>query len=302
MKLLLLLLFFNLTHAGLPDKYNDLSAEQKRLILWENINQSLYSNELPELTATQFATTAFRAIDPFFVDKTFSTTSDEMPLQQNPITKKQRHRPKIIHTYGSTALVRFIPTKNHPFTGVFERQTLGLARVSIAAPLTFTPGMAVKFFLDDQPSVNIQVMHSLTLDKDNCHPFENNFSNIIPPPSGILKFAAVTFELIAKKRGGRANHLTLDHLAEVGTKNPKAPYQIILTPSYKAQTLKFNCDQDYRMTMFEELGFADKLYDIYANDKEDGEFIKVGKLVLESKFLASEYGDEVLFFQHDIRE
>lgn len=301
--LIISLLLSTQAFAELPVNYQKLSSVEKRSLLWQEIESSEYSDEdLPEFTQLVFLKNAGKALIPSFLRKAFTTQSDEMPFEEILFTGISYRRPKIIHSFGSSALVKYTPTENHKFTGVFAKETLGLARVSNAAPLRFTPGIAVKFFVNGAPSVNIHAIHSLTLDQKDCHPFEPEFSNIIPPATGFLKAAAVVFEKVAKERGGRSNHLTVDHLAQVNTDNPIAPYKIVLKPSQKAKSLDFNCDgPDYRKVM-EELNSGDLLYEVFANAHENGNFEKVGELTLESSFVASKYGDKVLFFQHDIQK
>lgn len=306
MKILTLLFLISInTFAQLPTNYQSLDADKKRDLLWQNIEKSSYEDnniKLPKFNLFKFGLNALKAADPSFVRVSFDLSSDEMPLQKSRLTGELRRRPKIIHGLGSSALVRFIPTEDHSYTGIFSKESIGLARVSTSDPSKFTPGMAVKFFIDGKPSVNIHVMHGLTHDQEQCHPFKDSFSNIIDPPSGFLAFAAKTFQIIAKEKGGNANHLTLDHLADVGEETPKAVHKIEFRASKKALSLPFHCSYEYREIMsYTYLKEGVKLYDVFANSSEGEELKKIGELMLDSSFVTSEYGDKVLFFQHDIR-
>lgn len=290
-------------NAYLPSDYQNQSAKEKSALIWANIESTEYelmNLELPKFSFITFGLNAAKALDPIFVRKSFTTSSDEMPVQK--LLFSERRRPKIIHSFGTAALVKFVPVNTPKFTGIFSKESIGLARISTAAPGSFTPGMAVKFYVDGKPSVNIQVMHSLTFDEKSCNPFGASFTNIIPPASGFLKLAAVTFEKIAGERGGRSNHLTVDHLAEVNESNPVSPYKIVLAPTKLAKELGFDCKkEDYRKTI-KALSPGDTIYEIFGNSKENGKFEKLGDLVLDSGFIASKYADDVLFFQHDIRK
>jgi hypothetical protein len=98
-------------------------------------------------------------------------------------------RPKLIHARGSLAPVKFnVVTNPNSHTGLFA--TGGdscFARLSVAINPngnSFTPGMAIKCYRDNQPSGNIISMYSLDGQGNNWEFFANQFSNIIPEPTG----------------------------------------------------------------------------------------------------------------------
>ena len=76
----------------------------------------------------------------------------------------------------------------NPYSGMFASGAIGIARFSLALdPGTdnFTPGLAMKFFIDGMASNNLEVMYSIDGQGTNFDFFANNFSNIIAAPIGV---------------------------------------------------------------------------------------------------------------------
>ena len=138
------------------------------------------------------------------------------------------------------AKTRFISTGRHKDTGFFKTGALGLTRFSLAGDpksSSFTPGMAMKFFVDGKSSLNIQVMNSLEGQGDNTNWFAKSFSNhIAPPKSTTLKAVSWLFSWIHNP----PNMLSVSHLASTDANgqditNPISPDKIEFVP---AQTVK----------------------------------------------------------------
>ena len=290
--------YSSIIYSNIPEGYEGFSAEKKREVLWKQIIGSDYDTINKDLPKSSFGLSEIgKLLLPSFLNVTFETYSDELPTYI--LHGKKVRRIKAIHQTGTTAKVRYIPAEGHPYTGIFRKESVGLARISLAVPNSFNPGMGLKLFKDNGPSVNIAVMKSLTANSEECNPFFANFSNDIPETSGFLRFVAFAFERVAKERGGRATYLSLNHLAEEGHGKGIAPYKIVLKPSIYANSFNFHCDVDYREIM-RGMAPGTDLYHVYAAEKKDSELQYVGKLVLDSSFIPSEYGDKVLFFQHRI--
>ena len=308
MKVIILMLLIiasaGYSYATLPENYQSFAAETKREILWHKINNTRYSGEYPEHTLWSAARdlVVFRLTSFDFLEKTFTTFSDELPYH---LTKngEKKYRPKVIHARGAVALVRFVPDTDTVYTGIFNQESLGLARISLADPINFNPGMGLKFFVDGAPSVNVAVMKSLTTNVKSCDPFFHNFSNVIPDTGLFLGIAAFAFEEVAKSQDpdGKATTLSVKHFGRFNTRGPsKSPYQIVLKPSEYSKSIKFSCYNDFRITL-ESMRAGNVLYEIYAKElPESQRLIKIGELQLDTPFVASKYGDEVLFFQHHI--
>lgn len=183
------------------------------------------SEELPDLNFQASWSGLTSSLSFLSLGKSFSHVGDELPWG----------RGKVIHALGTVAPVTFRSSESHPFTGLFAgKEAVGLVRLSIAAPPTlagFTPGMALKFFIDGGPSMNLQVMSSLEGQGQNYNFFLNSFSNSLPPitsplaANSIWEFAKLTNLKIVEKifATAKANprELSVKHLASVqqdGTK------------------------------------------------------------------------------------
>lgn len=287
-----LIYFFALTlaHAKLPDQYQDLSAKQKQDLLWDEITKSHEADPLPQISGNSFQEVLAKLKGIFNLGPTFDHISDELP----------DGRVKIIHANGSVGKVAFIPSPNHPFTGIYRTGGIGLVRLSLAVPPSddsYIPGLAVKFLISQHPSVNLQVMNLLEGQGDNWNYFAKDFSNKIPhPTSWTLKAIEKIFEWTRNP----ANDLPLWHIAAWTSEGrpkgvPIFPERVYFRPSNEVKDLiPENSREDFR-TSLSKIPMG-PLYEIYGLSDEVE--YHIGTLVLESTLLASHYGDEHLFFQH----
>ena len=159
---------------------------------------------------------------------------------------------------------------------------------------------------------NLQVMNSID-GQERYNFFEKTFSNIIPPAGSFAtRLLAGFFEWAAIRFGARDSdpgHLTVEHLADINADGskvaaPRAPYQLLFKPR-PAAAARFNgvtMQDDFRIRLT-DFPVGEVLYDVYALDK--GETVEqaklLGQLVLNSKIVASRYGDEKLYFQHNMQ-
>lgn len=285
------------------------SACQKADFIWNNkIEPSLYGIELPALTApgiVDFLTLA----RPSFTVRSLTAHGDEL----------EQGRRKLVHAFGAEARLQFVVdhTVANGYTGIFQSGAdCVIGRLSLATKPTKThsvPALALKFFIDgNHPSVNLQVMNSID-GQEGYNFFEKMFSNIIPPATSFAtRLLAGFFERAAVRFGGGDSdpgHLTVDHLAGVevdGSKvtSPRAPYQLLFNPRPAASVhFKGATKEDDFRAKLAVLPVGEVLYDVYALEKgetlEQGRLL--GQLVLNSKIVASRYGDEKLYFQHNVK-
>ncbi|WP_419418736.1 hypothetical protein ACNVED_09255 [Legionella sp. D16C41] len=283
--------FVNLSvYAQLPNNYQELSAQQKQDLLWEEITKSNKINSLPELTGNSFKEVLQKLKGIFNLSPTFDHESDELPVG----------RVKIIHANGSVGKITFIPVPNHPFTGIYQTGAIGLARLSLAIPPAennYIPGMAIKFLVSQHASLNLQVMNSLDGQQANWNYFAKDFSNkIAHPTSWVLKAIEKIFEWTRDP----ANDLPIWHLAAWTSEGkfdgiPVFPEQIYFKPSSSViGIIPENSREDFRLSFLQiPVG---PMYEVYG--KYHGKEYHIGTLMLESTLLASYYGDRELFFQH----
>jgi len=227
-------------------------------------------------------------------------------------------RRKLIHAFGAEARLRLVisPGAAGGYTGIFHSGTeCVIGRFSVASKPTATtsiPALALKIFIDgDQPSVNVLLMHSV--DGQAGHNFfGQTFSNVLPPASGFAtRFLAGGFEQSAVQFGAKdpnPGRLTLEHLAGTlpdGTRipAPQTPYQLLFKPTPQARALMQDASarDDFRLKLA-SLPVGQAVYDVYTLAEGDpaGNARLLGQLILATPVVSSRYGDEKLFFRHNM--
>lgn len=277
-------------YAELPINYQDLTAQEKQDVLWDKITKSNEEEPLPAFSGSSFSDVLAKLKGLFNLSPTFNHPRDEVPAG----------RVKIIHANGSVGKIAFIPTTNHPFTGIYQTGGIGLARLSLATPPsddTFIPGMAIKILISKNASLNFHVMNLLEGQNENWNYFAKDFSNQIPHPT---TFILKAIEAIFVWTRDPANVLPLWHLAGWTSEGkyhgiPVFPERIYFRPTSLVKDLiAEDSREDFRVSFLKvPLG---PIYEVYGEYR--GEEYHVGTLMLESPLLASNYGDKNLFFQH----
>jgi hypothetical protein len=134
-----------------PQHYLSWDASRKQNFLWENkILQSKY-DKLPPLRKIDVIGLFLTRLK-----KKMDWLSDETPPKWR----------KAIHAHGSIAKIKFIPTPNTPFTGLFQGADHGLLRLSLVGDPTrrgFAPGLAIKWLVDGKPSADFSALVSLAM-------------------------------------------------------------------------------------------------------------------------------------------
>jgi hypothetical protein len=273
--------------AELPRAYMSWSAEAKEELLWNRI----VSSEYPQLRDIEGAgwmgiLESLKTLGT--LGKSFDHVSDELP----------HGRKKLLHPNGSVVRVELVAVAGSSYTGLFQGAS-GLARLSLAGDpkkIGYTPGMALKFFVDGRPSVNVHVMSSLDGQGDDRNFFAREFTNALKKPRGIaLKLVAAFFSLFADPL-----HVPMGQLARVdrygvAVESPSSLAQLVLAPTRDAQ-IDPASTSDFRLELA-RIPEGSTLYEVWAYDSSSS-LVHVGKLVTRSRFVASEYGDYQLFFQH----
>ena len=289
-----------------PARYRKFKASEKQNYLWGRILLSKYKWEkLP----TKWEN--LRVIKSLFYKY-----SKPAFLHHSDFKKKA---PKILHRYGSIAKVELVITNKNKYTGILNSGAIGIARLSRAfeSKDSFTPGMALKFFIDGKQSINTHVMASLDGQGSDLNFFSNPMSNVIPRPRRkILKIGAKLFERTIKKlrknvpesdRGGSAfmRPITRFHQWDrFGKKfygeDGKPVKHIIFNPTKAGKSLDRKDKRDLRMKLA-EIRPGTILYDVIVDDnnpnKPSTTAVKIGHLILKSEFVPSWFGDEVINFQ-----
>lgn len=281
------------------------TACQKADAMWNGkILPSRYA-QLPPLASpglfdlVQLARTSFSI-------KAFTTEGDEL----------EPGRSKRIHAHGAEARLRWVVNPDSAYTGIFQSGAeCIIGRFSLATAPTATtsiPALALKIFITgDQPSLNLHLMHAVDAQQGHNF-FAETFSNILPPAQTFAtRRLSARFESVAEELGAQdpnPGRLTLEHLAGMSLEGqriaaPKTPYQLLLKPTIAAQALMRDATaaDDFRQKLA-GLTIGQAVYDVYT--LEAGEAPEkarlLGQLVLASAVVSSRYGDEQLYFQHNM--
>lgn len=284
----------------LPADYQTRSADEKLRLLWAPIAASEWTDEeLPSIGVGAFYAEATMKglFAPWFLRRSLEHISDEMP----------EGRDRIIHKFGSCAQIEYESTGDHPYTGVFATGATGLTRLSMAKPDAFTPGLSFKFLIDGRPSVNIMSLPSLDGGSDDQNFFGYVGTTVIPPPKGfLLQFLRMAFQATTKLVGGdglRWNALPVQHIARVtrdgqDVADARWPAELVFEPVPETQTSS-DPTPNYRVKL-RAIQPGSTLYKVYAREVEGSDdMTPIGRIVARSKLVASRYGDETIYFQHD---
>lgn len=289
-----LTLLFSLNGYDLPEDYQNMSAMEKQSQQWDLISKSAY-DKLP-VKGVSFGD-VLKLFQVNYLKTSISHTSDEMP----------QSRRRIIHTYGSCAMVTFVPAEETPYTGLFNSTVPGIIRASVVTydVNNLMPGIALKFYIDGHASLNVVALHSIDGQGKDYNFFANPFSNIIPPSKSAFMRSVLNFFTKAAKlftADGSAMKVSLSPLGKVDVSgavvdSPASPERVYFYPSeFVMQDSSDN--RDFRIKLG-ELSEGVKLFDVFA-ETESG-LLLIGKVNLESKFTASVYGDNRIFFQHHVK-
>lgn len=283
------------------------TACQKADAMWnDKILPSRYA-QLPPLTSPGMMG-LLKLMTGSFSEQALTSHGDEL--------EPGRH--KIIHAFGAEARMHFVvsPKARPGYTGIFQSGApCAIARFSLASkPDTNTsiPGLALKIFIDgDRASVNLLMMHSVDSQVGHNY-FAQEFSNILPPAVALPKrLLARGFEHGAELFGAKGTNpgrLTLEHLASTLPDGeriaaPSVPYQLIFKPTAYARSLMANATaaDDFRVKLA-GLSVGQAIYDIHTLKAGDptGNTVFLGQLVLAAPIVSSRYGDETLYFQHNM--
>jgi hypothetical protein len=262
--------------------------------LWNQEILPTQWQQLPPLNDRGWmATSTALMLPPAVVREAFETSNDERPARRKPF-----------HSEGTSALFKWTPSQSSRYTGIFRTPTCSLISLSYGVNpelLGYIPGLALKFFIDGQPSTNIHLME--TFDGKEEPDFFSIASlpmtNWLEAPKSKLIASALQFgKLFAKD----PTHIDLDPLASRDARGksieqPKAPYQIWLRAM---NPLDWNADVDFRVQLADVNPGKLKL-EVLGRESPDSAPETLGTLENQTAFVSSEYGDRRLFFKHEAK-
>ena len=277
--------------SELPRNYEDLSGCEKEEFIWNDLIIPTTYQRLPDLEGLDIF--GFTRAD---MKVTVQRISDEMPTG----------RTKYIHKRGAVAAVVFEAEPGSQFTGLFQGAQCGLLRAGLAiAPGGLTPvvpGAALKLFVDGRPSANFPFMPSLDGQSDNYNFFEFPFLTSIPEPKSLV---LKVLRNIFARASSSPTQLSLNHVSrfnENGTRVefPKAPLVVEFVPTSNVQ-FPSSPARDVRPDFF-AIPAGTIVFEAFEVTTSGMRGAKIGRVVTKTKFVASKWGDDGLFFKHQTLE
>jgi hypothetical protein len=284
-------------------QYLKLSANAKMKHLWNEITENTHSGDW-------FGLHTITGLFGEDLHATFDHLGDVLP----------EGREKLIHSVGSIAKAKFIPTEDHPYTGILRSGCDNvLLRLSTGKPydtkktnpeaalFNFVPGLAIKFLIDGKPSTNTVAMHS-TSGQNSWNFFENDFTpqfDINYDMSFAEKLVAAKFTEISyyiSTLGNREMCSIDQDGTEVSKGEDRFPFKLIFrAPNKIKKTMSQKFTEDYTKVVA-EFPKDTIIFEVYALDDFDCEENYIGEIKLTSRFTTSEFADTKLFFKHPSNE
>ncbi|MES2526412.1 MAG: hypothetical protein V4598_04970 [Bdellovibrionota bacterium] len=296
--------------ASVPADYDQLEACKKQQILFSKASESIYKDkELP----------GYKKMG---IPQLFAMSRQEISLKN---TRYSDFAPegwvKYLHRRGSLATVKIVPVSDK-YSGVFQGADCGLLRLSltykVSAGKPVAPGLALKILRDRAPSANISALVSLNGQEKDFNFFKNPMSNIVPEGSGI---GQKLVHRLFRKVTSYPEELLLDDMASLNAQGAKekevvSPRQIFFVP---AEGLKSDSSPHDVRDDFASIAPETKVYEIralpekyrsldygtYTHEMAE-EFVKesehIADIVTTSRFISSSFGDDGIFFRHQLRQ
>ena len=289
---------------NIPANYETWPAASKQANLWVNgaLRTQIPADKLPALKATD----TLGLLGSILWNKV-KTRSD--------VAEAGYKKP--IHAHGAMAKVKFVPTGNNSYTGLFKGSDYGLLRLSVTEDpkgKNFAPGLAWKVFVDGKPSENVSALFTLSGQGSNHNFFANELSQYVLQEADNLG-SSILFSAVTTK----PTLLMMNDFAKVtqtgaAVAKPVSPTQVYFVPRAEVRNRFATAAHDFRQDLL-TLTEGTKLYDVYATSMEiktsilpslsktyatqrRNSAVKVGEIQLTSDFIASEFGDSGVFFKH----
>lgn len=297
-------LLFLISHSSFSDAPQESAlGATKAAYFLQQIETTAYGTKLPPISSPS-TWSKLSLLSASYNANAFSHNGDVMP----------EGRQKLIHSFGTTALVSLVVLPNHPYTGLFATGAPhGILRISLATqpgddvPKKLIPGLALKFFIDGSASLNIMAMPSLD-GQTTSNIFEFAYTTDLKPPTWSIAGSLLENRFRASlwyvgQNGGNPRSFSLNHFSAqtsmgAAVSTPVAPYSIELVPTVDLYRLGTpNKDEDFRVSL-EGKGLGEVLFEVVAKGRADQAPVRIGFIVAESNFVASSFGDEKLFFKH----
>jgi hypothetical protein len=274
---------------ALPADWQERTAAEKLAHLWDRCILATEFDALPpyDWRVLRLAKS--------YLEQSFDHVSDELPADHQ----------RVLHLRGSVARAEWRALPDCPYTGLFRGASSALVRMSLGAPphwpFPFVPGLAVKLLVDGEPSANLHLLHSVEGQGQNRDLFALPLTNRIPHAKGWIAWVGEQFFRQVKDD---PYDLPVDHLALMRQDGqledpPSHPHQLVFVPGDHVPRRKDPLAQhDFRRDLA-AIEPDTLLYEVHACDQPGDEPRHIANLFIRSRFVASWWGDERLYFQHN---
>lgn len=293
--------------ASIPGNYESLKACDKQDIIWSEVEKTQYKS-LPEYKK-------------FGLPQILGMSIQKLSVKGNLHADfAPQGWKKYLHRRGVMAKVEIVP-KSRKYTGIFEGAECALLRLSLTyrpvGERPVAPGLALKVLRDGQPSANVSALVSLDGQDKDFNFFKNPMSNIVPTGTSL---GQKLVHKLFKRVSHYPEELVVEDMASLDSQGEKeqsvvSPRQLFFIPN---ETLKFSSEEHEVREDIMTIPEGTIVYKIYAvtekykdfnygeyTPEKVTEFLKeseyVGDIVSTSRFLASDFGDDGIFFKHQIR-
>ena len=293
--------------ASVPSNYESLSACEKQDILWDKVQATTYK-ALPEYRS-------FGAV------QLLAMSRQELKLKGNAHSDFAPDGwKKYLHRRAALAKVKIV-SKSNKYSGVFQGSDCALLRLSLTHRASghkpVAPGLALKVLRDGTYSANVSALVSLEGQGKDFNFFKHSMSNIVSVGEGL---GQKLVHRIFRSVSGYPEELLASDMALIDShgekvESPRAPRQIFFVP---APGLSFSSSEHDVRQDFLSIPAGTIIYQLYLlsdkyshfdysnyTPKSVSLFLKesqhVADIVTISAFAASDFGDDGIFFRHQLR-
>jgi len=284
------------------DEWQNKTAKDKQSILWNNVIANTQSAVFSDLNIVELLAES--------MNPSFDSYRDDFIGMEGPFG--YFNRSKFVHTVGTVGLVQYESVGTHPYTGVFQGSKYAIIRTSTPGAYSsdstqsFTPALAIKFLRDGVPSANCFGIGSLEGSRDTFNFFKHDiYSSPVAPSlneSYALKLVSRKF-LEASKWGMTGLHY-LSKYNEAGVlQNPSVfPFNLVYQGSKQVKAMFGDgFVTDNLPQLLSTIPVNTVIYNIWAEEPNKKPLL-IGNVRLLSKLTGSDFGDNIMFYQHIRKE
>ncbi len=229
-------------------------------------------------------------------------------------------REKLTHRRGVVGMVRFLPTSSNGMTGMFAQPVDGVVRLSLTVPYSegrdyapgLCPSLALKFFVDGKPSINIVSLHAVdgpvNVDdpKSDTHAFfapdlRTTIGRTPVTAGGNLLKLAILMHFDPHDDWNRLSLASListkPNGAEEAVPMVEPHHLVFRAPTSTHNLIAPDAPGDFRVELTSKVKAGFTIYDVYVADEKKTERL-IGHVSMATALYASEVGDR-LHFKHE---